>query len=125
MCCAVGRADVVGQFFDDITATATPETSEEIFLCTREAITIIFPYIGMPNCIPACYGMIGVIQRKGSAYASTRVLRKNTIDSEDVRKGQELRSKIYSGVGNSEIFKLMDTYFTDLCKSDFKVCYAG
>lgn len=60
--------------------------------------------------------MIGVVQRKGPAYASTRVLRKTTIDDDDVQKGRDLRSRIYSGVGNSDIFNLMDKYFTDLCK---------
>ncbi|KAJ9487812.1 hypothetical protein VN97_g5478 [Penicillium thymicola] len=113
-CCAVGRADVVGRFFDDITATSDPEESEAIFLRLREAITIIFPYLGMPTCIPACYGMIGVIQRKGREYASTRVLRSKIITEEDVEKGAGLRARIYKGVGNSEIFGLMDRYFTDL-----------
>ena len=87
-----------------------------MFLCLREAITIIFPYLGMPTCIPACYGMIGVVQRKGQSFASTKVLRKPTVTEEDVRKGTELRAKIYSGVGNSDIFALMDKYFTDLCE---------
>ncbi|KAM5346009.1 hypothetical protein ACJ41O_011870 [Fusarium nematophilum] len=113
-CCAVGRADVVGRFFDDMTFDSTPEASEKTFLCLREAITIIFPYLGMPTCIPACYGMIGVVQRKGQAYASTKVLRKTTIDETDVMNGRNLRSRIYRGVGNSDIFNLMDKYFTDL-----------
>ncbi|KAJ5174161.1 uncharacterized protein N7482_000038 [Penicillium canariense] len=113
-CCAVGRADVVGRFFDDITTDASPEYSENIFLCLREAITIIFPYLGMPTCIPACYGMVGVVQRKGPEYASTRVLRKDTIGEDDVHRGRVLRDRIYSGVGNSQIFGLMDQYFTDL-----------
>ncbi|KAF4417053.1 hypothetical protein FACUT_12485 [Fusarium acutatum] len=117
VCCAVSRADVVGRFFDDITFDSTTEASEKLFLSTREAITIVFPYIGMPTCIPACYGMIGVVERKGAAYASTRMLRKTTIDEEDVKKGTELKSRIYSGVGNSGIFSLMDKYFTDLCMS--------
>ena len=91
--------------------------AEQAFLRLREAITISFPYLGMPTCIPACYGMIGVVQRKGSEYASTRVLRSSTITEEDVRKGQELRARIYKGVGNSEIFGLMDIYFKDLCES--------
>jgi hypothetical protein len=107
---------VVGQLFDDLTADSTPEDSQRIFLRLREAITIIFPYLGMPTCIPACYGMIGVVQRKGKEYASTQVLRKPIITEDDVRKGSELRARIYSGVGNSEIFSLMDIYFTDLCK---------
>ncbi|KAG5818318.1 hypothetical protein H9Q74_003027 [Fusarium xylarioides] len=118
VCCAVSRADVVGRFFDDITFDSTTKASEKLFLSTREAITIIFPYVGMPTCIPACYGMIGVVERKGAAYASSRVLRKTTIDEEDVKKGTELKSRIYSGVGNSGIFSLMDKYFTDLCMSN-------
>ncbi|KEF54720.1 uncharacterized protein A1O9_09162 [Exophiala aquamarina CBS 119918] len=113
-CCAVGRADVVGRLFDDLTATATPEQSEYMFLRFREAITIIFPYLGLPTCMPACYGMIGVIQRKGAGYASTKSLRKKTITKDDVQKGTELRARVYRGVGNSEIFSLMDSYFTDL-----------
>lgn len=113
----MGRADVVGRFFDHITTDSTPEVSEKIFLCLREAITIVFPLLGMPTCIPACYGMIGVVQRKGPAFASAKVLRKTTIGEEDVQKGLELRTRIYSGVGNSKIFGLMDKYFTDLCES--------
>lgn len=84
----------------------------------REAITIVFPYVGMPTCIPACYGMIGVVQRKGPEYASARALRKDTISEEDAQKGRDLRGRIYSGVGNSQIFGLMDQYFTDLCEFD-------
>jgi hypothetical protein len=106
----------VGKFFDDLTRDSTPQQSEQIFLRLREAITIIFPYLGMPTCIPACYGMIGVVQRKGGEYASTRSLRKEEVTLEDARRGKELRARIYSGVGNSEIFDLMGKYFTDLCK---------
>ncbi|KAH7412946.1 hypothetical protein BKA64DRAFT_341096 [Cadophora sp. MPI-SDFR-AT-0126] len=113
-CCSVGRADVVGPFFDHVTSTSTPQQSEFIFLRLREAITIIFPYLGLPTCIPACYGMIGVTQRKGHEFASTKVLRKNTVDEDDARKGKQLRARIYEGVGNSEIFDLMNVYFTDL-----------
>lgn len=107
---------MVGKFFDDLTRHSLPAESEKIFLEMREAITIVFPYLGMPTCIPACYGMIGVVQRKGGAFASTRVLRKKTVDEEDARKGTELRARIYHGVGNSAIFDLMNIYFTDLCK---------
>jgi len=72
----------------------------------------------MPTCIPACYGMIGVVQRKGKEFASTQALRKETIGEDNVRKGKELRARIYRGVGNSEIFDLMNVYFTDIYKSN-------
>lgn len=92
-----------------------------MFLRMKEAITIIFPYVGMPTCIPACYGMIGVAQRKGKEYASVKSVRGSTVGEEDVRKGAQLRQKVYAGVGNSEIFGLMDQYFTDLCKRSCQI----
>lgn len=40
------------------------------------------------------------------------------MDAEDVRRGQDLRARVYKGVGNGEIFGLMQKHFTDLCKTD-------
>jgi hypothetical protein len=114
-CCAVNRADIVGKFFDYVSEDYTPEQSQEEFLRLREAITIVYPFLGMPTCIPACYGMIGVIERKGREYASVQRLRAPIMTEEDVAKGKELRARIYAGVGNSGIFSLMDRYFTELC----------
>jgi hypothetical protein len=107
----------VGKFFDYISEDYTPERSQEEFLRIREAITIAYPFLGMPACIPACYGMIGVIERKGSEFASSQKLRAPIMTEQDLKNGQELRRRIYSGVGNSAIFDLMDRYFTELCRS--------
>lgn len=115
-CSAVGRADVVGKFFDDITAGSSPEESQHIFLQLREAMTCIYPFLGMPSLVPGCFGMIGVLQRKGEQYASLRQFRKPTIDEENIRKGLELRKKIYASAGNSEILTLLGKYFADLCE---------
>ena len=68
-CCAVGRADIVGKFFDYVSEDCTQSDPRRSFSGFREAITIAYPFLGMPACIPACYGMIGVIERKGSEFA--------------------------------------------------------
>ncbi|KIX09190.1 uncharacterized protein Z518_00269 [Rhinocladiella mackenziei CBS 650.93] len=112
--CAVGRADIAGRLFDDLTLNSPPEESSQLFIRLREAVLMTFPFLGLPNCIPACYGMIGVLERKGAAYGSTESLRAPAMTSEDVRKGSELRTKIYAPVGNSEIFGLMSKYFRDV-----------
>ncbi|OCT49466.1 hypothetical protein CLCR_05046 [Cladophialophora carrionii] len=114
VCCAVGRADVVGRFFDDLTSHASPEDSQKVFRQLREAITVVFPYLGMPTLVPACYGMIGVVKRKGLSYAHTARLRQPVIDADTVQTGFQLRSQIYRGVGNAEIFGEMEKLFTDL-----------
>ncbi|KAI8648560.1 hypothetical protein NCS57_01467200 [Fusarium keratoplasticum] len=113
-CCAVGRADVVGRIFDDLTTDASPEDSQKLFMQMREAITIVFPYLGMPTLVPACYGMIGVVNRKGLSYAHEERLRQPIIDAVTVDTGFQLRSQIYRGVGNEEIFSQMEKLFTDL-----------
>ncbi|RKL18917.1 hypothetical protein BFJ70_g14131 [Fusarium oxysporum] len=114
VCCAVGRADVVGRIFDDLTTNASPEDSRKTFMQIREAITITFPYLGMPTLVPACYGMIGVVNRKGLSYAHMERLRQPAIDATTVHTGFQLRSQIYRGVGNEEIFLQMEKLFTDL-----------
>jgi hypothetical protein len=116
VCCALNRADVVGRIFDQVTADMSPEDSTKTFKLLREAITIVYPFLGIPSCIPGCYGMIGVIQKRGSQYASDQRLRTGIITQEDLYKGQQLRQRVYRGVGNSEIFQLMERYFGDLCK---------
>jgi hypothetical protein len=65
---AVGRADVVGGFFDNITISSKPEASQEIFLHIREAITIAYLFLEMPTRISACYRIIGVVQRNGQQH---------------------------------------------------------
>ncbi|KAF5002932.1 hypothetical protein FDECE_10487 [Fusarium decemcellulare] len=113
VCCALGRADVVGRLFDDLTKNSRPEESQKVFLQFREAVITVLPYLGLPTCIPACYGLIGVVKRKGPQYAAPTRLRNPAIEAQDAIRGTELRKRIYTGVGNGEIFGLMDQYFAD------------
>lgn len=115
--CALGRADLAGKQFDDLTRDSSPEESQRLFVRLREAILCVYPFLGAPACMPACYGMIGVIERKGPAYGDTSRLRKGFMDESDLEKGRKLRSTIYKTAGNSGIFGLMDRYFPDLCES--------
>ncbi|CZR66559.1 uncharacterized protein PAC_16460 [Phialocephala subalpina] len=112
--CALGRADLVGKWFDDQTKSSSAEESRKLFVRLRESIMCVYPFLGVPACMPACYGMIGVLERKGQAYGDTTRLRKPFMDEEDVEKGRKLRATIYSSAGNSGIFALMDKYFPDL-----------
>lgn len=114
--CALGRADLVGKVFDDLTVESSAEDSRVLFIRLRESIMCVYPFIGVPACMPACYGMIGVLERKGPSYGDTNRLRKAFMDEEDVRNGTELRASIYSSAGNSDIFALMAKYFPDLCE---------
>jgi len=71
-CYAIGRADMVGQFFDYLTSDLNEKESELIFLRLREVI--IFLYLGLPSYMPACYGIIGVVQCKSKQFALIKKL---------------------------------------------------
>jgi len=114
---AVGRADVVGRIFDSLTTNMTPEESTQRFTQLRETLLIIYPFLGIPTVVPASYGIIGVLERKGRQYGNAPRVRKEYMDAEDVKNGKELRARVYQGVGNGKIFGLMEKHFTDLCKS--------
>ncbi|KIV91819.1 hypothetical protein PV10_06316 [Exophiala mesophila] len=113
-CSALGRADVVGKYFDDVTKQSTPEESQAVFLKLREGMACIYPFVGMPALIPGAFGMIGVIKRKGEEYATLQKFRKGTIDEDNIRKGNDIRKIIYKTAGNSEIMDPFSKFFAEL-----------
>lgn len=64
MLCAQRRGDAVPQLFQDLAQKKSDKETKEIFLIIREGITIIFPFVGLPNCIPACLGLVGELQKR-------------------------------------------------------------
>lgn len=62
--CAQRRGDAVSLLFRDLTKQKSDNEVIEIFLTIREGITIIFPFVGLPNCIPACLGLIAELQKR-------------------------------------------------------------
>lgn len=113
---SLGRADLVGKWFDSITEKSSVEDSSKLFERIREGILCIYPFLGAPACMPACYGMIGVVERKGEAYGNSTRRRKGYMTQDDVERGAELRGNIYKTAGNRFIFDKMEHFFPDLCQ---------
>ena len=65
MFCAQRRGDLVGPWFRDLIAKENSGDPREIFKVIREAIIVAYPFIGLPNCVPACFGLIGVLDELG------------------------------------------------------------
>jgi len=61
MFCAQRRGDLVGLWFQDLIANEKSVDPREVFKIIREAIAVAYPFIGLPNCVPACFGLIGVL----------------------------------------------------------------
>ena len=68
MCCALKRADLVPSIFRDLTEEMvdTTNTMTGLFSAVRETINIIWPFVGVPQVIPACLGLAGYLQISGA-----------------------------------------------------------
>ena len=67
--CGQRRADVVGLLYQDLTANSSNEATEHLFISLKEAINVIFPFVGLPHCIPACFGLIQALKKRNIALS--------------------------------------------------------
>ncbi|KAE8363242.1 hypothetical protein BDV27DRAFT_158996 [Aspergillus caelatus] len=63
--CAQGRGDAVGRLVQDVTRGKIVEDIRALFPAVREAITISVPFVGLPNGMPACFGLVNEFQQWG------------------------------------------------------------
>lgn len=72
MLCAQNRGDAVPLFFADVVKNATKQQDvNETFLALREAINVVFPFIGFLNCVPACLGLVNEARSRGLELSKT------------------------------------------------------
>lgn len=92
--CALRRADAVPGLFRQVTSDFSKEDTKKAFEQVREAITIIFPFIGLPNTIPALLGMTPYIKERG-IEVSKETARPATIAEEDSTEGSKHFHTVY------------------------------
>ena len=69
MCCAMKRADLVPSLFQDAVSRNNQTSSVmDQFYSVREVLVIIWPFVGLPQVIPACLGLAGFLQSKGITH---------------------------------------------------------
>jgi hypothetical protein len=62
--CALRRADVVSELFATITNDKSINETKDVFFAVKEAIYIALAFVGLPNVIPACFGLIGELNKR-------------------------------------------------------------
>lgn len=92
--CALRRADAVPGLFRQVTADMSKEDTKKAFEQVREAITIIFPFIGLPNTIPALLGMTPYIKERGIEVTKDTA-RPGLISDEDSEQGSKHFHTVY------------------------------
>jgi hypothetical protein len=53
------------KLFDDVAKDASQSDVKSLFTVVREAITMVVPIVGLPNCMPACFGLVNELKRWG------------------------------------------------------------
>ncbi|CAK7203397.1 hypothetical protein SEUCBS139899_006130 [Sporothrix eucalyptigena] len=116
MCCAMKRADLLPALFASVLRDQDVPTSEtatlDLFYRTRETINIIWPFVGVPQIIPAALGLAGYLQSRNVSLKTNR--RRPDVNADDVALGKVTRVDIYKASANSEVFSMLDTYHGDL-----------
>jgi hypothetical protein len=59
----------VVQLFRSVTKHSAEGEAEvkSRFIAVREAVTLAVPFVGLPNCMPACFGLVNEIKGRGFA----------------------------------------------------------
>lgn len=70
MLCAQRRGDAVPKLFRDLSKEKNKGEIQAMFLLFKHAINITWPFVGLPNCVPASLGLVNELREYGIAVSS-------------------------------------------------------
>ncbi|KAH6950286.1 hypothetical protein BKA56DRAFT_738791 [Ilyonectria sp. MPI-CAGE-AT-0026] len=111
--CAQRRGDAVPKLFSDLVEGKEAEEVKSLFASFKHAITLTWPFIGLPHCIPACLGLAHELEIRNITVDS-QLDRTGLHEADWSLKGIETHQAIYRGVGNSEVGRLMGGFFPEI-----------
>lgn len=65
MLCAQRRGDAVPKLFRDLAKGKTVEDTKALFASFKLALNLTWAFSGLPQCIPACLGLVGELRELG------------------------------------------------------------
>jgi hypothetical protein len=66
------RGDIAGPLFGDIVPNEGEDRTKDLFRVIREAITIATGFVGLPNTMPANFGLIAQLRQRGISEVSSK-----------------------------------------------------
>ncbi|KAJ5807432.1 hypothetical protein N7447_010888 [Penicillium robsamsonii] len=113
MLCAQRRGDAVSALFRDVTKDESDASLKEIFITVRESLALVAPFVGFPSCMPAVFGLVGELRNRGISEVPSHE-RLGFDEYDYTTAGKTSFKKVYRGVGNSEVGKMLDQYFPEI-----------
>lgn len=65
MLCAQRRGDAVPRLFGDLAKGKTTEETKALFESFKLALNLTWAFSGLPQCVPACLGLVDVLRELG------------------------------------------------------------
>ncbi|KAG6367685.1 hypothetical protein INS49_001880 [Diaporthe citri] len=113
MLCAQRRGDAVPKLFRDLAKGKTVEDTKALFASFKLALNLTWAFSGLPQCIPACLGLVGELRELGISGPS-QLDRAPLTDPSWLEKGQETNRAIYRAVGNAEVGQMVHEFFPEI-----------
>ncbi|KAL4884951.1 hypothetical protein BJY04DRAFT_214834 [Aspergillus karnatakaensis] len=111
--CAMRRGDIVAELVRNATGNETPGKFEEILTVIRECLTLVVPFAGLPNCMPAVFGLVAEIRARG-VDVEEGPQRPGFSERAYHPIGLDTSKAIYRGVGNSDVAAMVGQYFPEI-----------
>lgn len=70
MLCAQRRGDAVPKLFHDLAKARDVDETKVLFVSFKLALDLTWPFTGLPQCVPACLGLIGELRELGISMSN-------------------------------------------------------
>ncbi|CAK7215955.1 hypothetical protein SBRCBS47491_002667 [Sporothrix bragantina] len=123
------RADVATRLFEQ---AIVPVVDDKVAVLktlnlSRAVLMIVWPFVGIPWCVPAALGIVDVLRRHnvedvvlgdGGGNIKTPQINDSTKDA-----GQQLLGRTYQNVNNGEVQEMLRTFFPDFAHLTWTVVF--
>ncbi|CAH0015644.1 unnamed protein product [Clonostachys rhizophaga] len=111
--CGLKRPDLISAYFHELTQGETDESKLKIYFHMRESMNVVWPFVGLPNVISACYGLFDELRKLG-LEPPAEVKRPGLGEMDWVKIGDQNRRAIYKGSNNIDGIAMLEKYFPTL-----------
>ncbi|KAL1900672.1 hypothetical protein Sste5346_002397 [Sporothrix stenoceras] len=117
------RADVVAKLFEKaIKPVAIDQVAVGRTMDTfRAVLMIVWPFVGIPWCVPAALGIVDVLKRHNIELPDTTA--RPFINESDRDIGHQLLKRTYQNVNNAEVQDMLRTFFPDFANLTWAVVF--
>ena len=98
--------------------------ARRIFEQIRSALMVVWPFVGIPWCVPACLGLVQVLDLRNLLHLAEGRTRPDLDPIADREIGKQVMERTYASVQNGEVREMLQKYFSDFSATTWMVVLA-